>query len=127
MCVCTLILVATQHDDDLVPADTDELVDRTNTTARELRQQDHALDVVVLEQRHIGAHLGDAAHVHHDEIIDLRVLLLVVPTLERSLLLLGHYDLSSNDDDLAASQTVCVYVCVGGWESASERARAAYE
>lgn len=37
----------------------DQLCDRADAPPRQLRQQDHALDAVVLQQRHVGAHLSD--------------------------------------------------------------------
>ena len=45
----TLLLVDTEDDDDLVPAHTDELLDRSDTSPRELRQKDHALCVVIFK------------------------------------------------------------------------------
>lgn len=45
----TLLLVDTEDDDDLVPADPDELLDAPDAAARELREQNHALDIVILE------------------------------------------------------------------------------
>ena len=45
----TLLLVYTEDDDDFVPADTDEFLDRSDTSPRELREQDHPLDVVVFK------------------------------------------------------------------------------
>lgn len=45
----TLFLVHAQDDDDLVPADSDQLLDRSDATTREFREQDHSLDVVILE------------------------------------------------------------------------------
>lgn len=47
----------------LLLADADELVDRADAPAAELGEQDHPLDVVVLEQRDVRAHLGDRAHL----------------------------------------------------------------
>ena len=45
----TLLLVYTEDDDDFVPADTNEFLDRSDTSPRELREQDHPLDVVVFK------------------------------------------------------------------------------
>jgi len=61
-----LLLVDADDHDDLVLADADELVDAADAAAAQLAQQDQALDVVVLEQLHVGAHLRDVLHVHHD-------------------------------------------------------------
>lgn len=96
----TLLLVDTENDDDLVATNTDQLLDGTNTSSGKLREQDHAVDVVVLEKLDVGAHIGDLiwgsalthshAHAHHrdpsvsyllnvdhDEGVDFRILLLV--------------------------------------------------
>ena len=45
----TLFLVHTEDDDDFIAADTDELLDRSDTSPRKLREQDHTLDVVIFE------------------------------------------------------------------------------
>ena len=42
----TLLLVDTEHHDDLVATDPDELLDTSNTSSRKLGKQDHAVDVV---------------------------------------------------------------------------------
>src|ERR1700761_8719314 len=70
-CALTLLLVDSEDNHHLVLADTDELLDRTDTTSGQFTEQDHALNVVVLEQLHVSTHLGNLTHVHHDEIIDL--------------------------------------------------------
>lgn len=54
-----LLLVDTEHNDDLVTSDTDELLNGTNTSARKFGEQNHAVNVVVFKQLHVGAHLGD--------------------------------------------------------------------
>lgn len=95
-----LLLVDTENDDDLVATDTDQLLDGTNASSGKLREQDHAVDVVVLEKLDVGAHVGNLiwgsalthphAHAHHrdpsvsyllnvdhDEGVDFRILLLV--------------------------------------------------
>lgn len=54
-----LLLVDTQHNDDLVASDTDKLLDGSNTSSRKFGEQDHAVDVVVFKQLHVRAHLGD--------------------------------------------------------------------
>ena len=103
----TFFLVHAQDDDDLVPADSDQLLDRSDTTTGEFREQDHSFDVVVLElmslfifslahcsrriraaklgvtkegthQFDIGTHLGNLPDLHHDELIDLWIACLVV-------------------------------------------------
>lgn len=94
----TLVLVHTQHDHDFVAANTDKLLDRTDTSSRQFGEQDHAVDVVcdgqpcpalhsslpllptVFEELDVGAHLRNLLHVHHDEALHLGVLLLVKPT-----------------------------------------------
>jgi hypothetical protein len=44
----TLLLIDTEHYDDLVATNPDELLDTSNTSSRKLREQDHAVNVVVL-------------------------------------------------------------------------------
>lgn len=96
----TLLLVDAENDDDLVAANTNQLLDGTNTASGKLREEDHAVDVVVLQKLDIGAHIGDLtwgsalthshAHAHHrdpsvsylldvdhNEGVDLGILLLV--------------------------------------------------
>ena len=55
----TFVLVDPDDDDALVASDPDQLVDGADTPARQLTQQDHALDVVVLQQVDVRAHLRD--------------------------------------------------------------------
>ena len=45
----TLLLVYPEDDNDLVPAHTDELLDRSDTSPRELGKENHALDVVIFK------------------------------------------------------------------------------
>lgn len=94
----TLLLVDTEHNNDLVASNTDELLDGTDTSPRKFGKQDHSVDVVVLEQLHVCAHFGDLQsnattiriflshsslfrpyllHVDHDIAVHLRILLLV--------------------------------------------------
>ena len=44
----TLVLVYTEYDYNLVPSDTNELLDRAYTPPREFRKQDHPFNIVVL-------------------------------------------------------------------------------
>lgn len=55
----TLLLVDTEHNNNLVASNTDELLDRTDTSPRKFGKQDHSVDVVVLEQLHVCAHFGN--------------------------------------------------------------------
>ena len=48
-----------------------------------LPEENHALDVVVLQQVDVGAHVGDGPYVDDDHIVDLGELLLVEPALQR--------------------------------------------
>ena len=43
---CTFLFVHTEDDDDFVPADTDELLDTSDTSSRKFGKEDHAVDVV---------------------------------------------------------------------------------
>ena len=45
----TLFLVDTENDDDLVSADPDEFLDRSDAASGEFGEKDHALYVVVFE------------------------------------------------------------------------------
>lgn len=45
----TFFLVHTEDDDNFVTSDTDEFLYRAYTTTGELRQEDHSLDIVVLQ------------------------------------------------------------------------------
>ena len=56
-----------------------------DTSSRELREQDHALDVVVLEKVNVGAHVSNGANIDHDHIIYLRELLFIEPTRQNHL------------------------------------------
>jgi hypothetical protein len=59
----TFLLVDTQHDDDFVATDTDQLLDTSDTTPRKFGKENHAIDVVVLEELDISSHVGDLATV----------------------------------------------------------------
>ena len=51
-----------------------------NTSPGELREQDHALDVVILEQVDVGSHVSDGPDVDHHNVVYLGKLLLVKST-----------------------------------------------
>lgn len=55
----TLLLVNPQHNNNLVPANSDQLLDGSDTSSRQLGQQNHAINVVVFEKLDIGAHFGN--------------------------------------------------------------------
>lgn len=55
----TLLLVDTQNNNNLVAANTDQLLNTANTSSRKFGKQNHAVDVVVFQQLDVGAHLGD--------------------------------------------------------------------
>jgi hypothetical protein len=59
VCWLTFLLVHSEDDDNLVAADSDEFLDTTYTPSREFAKQDHAVDVVVLEEFYVCAHLCD--------------------------------------------------------------------
>lgn len=46
----TLLLVDSQHNDDLVSSDTDEFLNGSDTSSGQFAEQDHAVDVIVFEQ-----------------------------------------------------------------------------
>jgi hypothetical protein len=45
----TLLLVHTEHDDNLIPPNANELLNRPDSSPRKLREQDHSFNVVILE------------------------------------------------------------------------------
>jgi len=47
----TFFLVDTENNDDLVPADPDQFLDRPDAASGEFGEEDHALDVIVFELR----------------------------------------------------------------------------
>ena len=55
----TLFFVDPENHDDLIPPYPDELLDRSDTSARQFAQKNHPINVVVFQQFHIGAHLGN--------------------------------------------------------------------
>lgn len=55
----TLLLVDTQNHDDLIATNTDELLDTSNTSSRQFGEEDHSVNIVVFQQLHICAHLGN--------------------------------------------------------------------
>ena len=59
MAMLTLLLVHTEHDDDLIATNSNELLNTSNTSSRKLREKNHAVDVVVLQKLNVGTHLGD--------------------------------------------------------------------
>mmetsp|Transcript_15773 Transcript_15773/g.49582 ORF Transcript_15773/g.49582 Transcript_15773/m.49582 type:complete len:212 (-) Transcript_15773:116-751(-) len=106
-----LLLVHTEDHNRLLAPDLDELGDGADTPPRQLREQDHALDAVVLEQGHVSAHLRDALHLDHDHVIDLRELLLVHASVLRR-----HGGYLSASEEIARS-TGLRCLCGGGSSS----------
>ena len=74
------LLVNPDHHNGLCSSDPDQFVDTPDSSPAQLGQQDHALDVVVLQQVDVGAHVRDRTDVDHHHVVDLGVLLLVEPT-----------------------------------------------
>lgn len=77
-----LLLVDAKHHDGLDAADLDEAADGADPAAGELGEEDHALDVVVLEEGDVGPHVGDVLHLDHHRHVHLRVPRLVHAALE---------------------------------------------
>lgn len=73
----TLLLVHTEDDDDLVAADANELLDTADAPPAQLRQQNHALGIVVLEELDVRAHFGNLPHLTHDNFVRVRQRFLV--------------------------------------------------
>lgn len=47
--VVTFFFIHTKNDNDFVPSYSDEFLNRSDTSSRELREQDHSLDVIILQ------------------------------------------------------------------------------
>lgn len=78
----TLLAVHPEDHHRLLPAHLYEAADAPDPAAGEFREQNHPLDVVVLQQGDVGSHVGDVLHLHHHRHVHLRVLGLVHPTLQ---------------------------------------------
>lgn len=76
-----LLAINTENHDRLLAANLDETANAADTAAGELGEEDHALNVVVLEEGDVCAHVGDVLHLDHDGHVDLGVLGLVHPAL----------------------------------------------
>jgi hypothetical protein len=62
MCIqwfLTFLLVHSQNDNHLVAANSDELLDTSDTASGELREENHAIDIVIFEEFDVGSHLRD--------------------------------------------------------------------
>ena len=69
----TFLLVDPDDDHRLRLPHLDELVDGADPPAGQLREEDHPLDVVVLEEGDVRAHVRQVPHFHHHHVLDLRV------------------------------------------------------
>lgn len=69
--VHTFLLVDTNDHYRFCFTNTNEFVDRTNTSSRQFRQENHALNTVVFQEVDVGAHFGDGTNVDHNHIFDL--------------------------------------------------------
>ena len=56
-----LFLVDTEYDGHLIAPYPDELLDTADASPGQLREQNHAINVVILEQFNVGTHLSDLA------------------------------------------------------------------
>jgi hypothetical protein len=77
-----LVAVDTEHDGGLLAADLDEGGDGADSTAGQLGEEDHALDVVVLQEGDVRAHVGDVLHLDHHRRVHLGEPRLVHPALK---------------------------------------------
>jgi len=55
----TFVLVNPDNDNTFISANPYQFVDGTDTATRQLAQQYHALDVIVLQQMNISTHFGN--------------------------------------------------------------------
>ena len=78
----TLLFVHSDDHHTLVATYADELVDGADASTRQFTQEDHALNVVVLQKAYIGAHLSDGAHIDHHHILHFWEPVLIEPTTE---------------------------------------------
>jgi len=76
----TFVFIDPDHDYTLVSADTNQLVDGTDTTSRELTQQYHAFNVIVLQQVDVCTHFSNRSNIYHDYVLHLWELVLIEPT-----------------------------------------------
>ena len=60
-CIITFLFVHSEHHNNLIAADSDELLYTSDTTSRKLRKQNHAINIIVLEQLDVGSHFGNLA------------------------------------------------------------------
>lgn len=60
----TFLLVHTKNDHDFVSPDSDELLDTSDTSSRQLGEENHAINVVIFQQFDIGTHLCDLSIIH---------------------------------------------------------------
>mmetsp|Transcript_27428 Transcript_27428/g.46683 ORF Transcript_27428/g.46683 Transcript_27428/m.46683 type:complete len:213 (+) Transcript_27428:99-737(+) len=77
-----LIAIDTKNHGHLIPSHTDKFVDGTDATTTQFRKKDETLDVVVFEEGHVGAHVGNGSDIDHDETFDFRIFGLVETTVE---------------------------------------------
>lgn len=113
----TFLLVHPQRNDDLVAPNANQFLYTSDTSSGELREQNHAFNVVVFELHsvfngsgpkfsprslahkfHICAHLGDLAHLHHYQFIHFGISFSVVP----------HRSFSPQK--VRGSRSICVYL-----------------
>lgn len=76
----TFLFVHSYDHNALVPADADEFVYGTNASPGQLTEEDHAFDVVVLQQADIGSHFSNGPNIDHHYIFHLREFMLVEST-----------------------------------------------
>ena len=74
-----LFLINTQYHHHFISIYANQLVDTSDPPPTQLTQQDHALDVVIFQQGHVGSHLRDVPHINHHQRFQLRKGLLIEP------------------------------------------------
>jgi len=77
-----LVAVDAEDHDGFLAADLEERGDGADAAARELGEEKHAFDVVVLEEGNVGAHVHDVLHLDHHRHVHLGILGLVHAALE---------------------------------------------
>ena len=73
----TFLLVYSQYNNNLVPANANEFVDASDSSPLQLAQEDHPFDVVVFKEFDVCAHFGDLTDLDDDKLVQSWELILV--------------------------------------------------
>jgi len=73
----TFIFINPQYNNNLIPPHSNQFLNTPDTSPGQLAQQNHAIDIIILQQLNICAHFGNLADIDHDEGVDFRILFFV--------------------------------------------------